>query len=197
MKPPTIIETDRLFLRQPIIEDVEAIFERYAQDLEVTKYLTWKPHQSIAQTQNYINSCILAWTDNSSFPYVLVRKKDNQLIGMAHIRLEKYKMNLGYVLARSEWGKGYTPEAVQAIVDWGLKQEDIYRIWAVCDLENYASVRVLEKVGMQREGILKRWIIHPNVAEEPRDCYCYAIAISLCFRNNSFARSTRCCSTYL
>ncbi len=66
-------------------------------------------------------------------------------------------------------------EAVKAIVDWVLKQESIHRVWAFCDVENLASARVLEKVGMQREGVLRRWMIHPNVSDEPRDCYCYAI----------------------
>ena len=66
-------------------------------------------------------------------------------------------------------------EAARVIVDWVLKQEGIYRVWAFCDVENLASARVLEKVGMQKEGVLRRWMIHPNVSDEPRDCYCYAI----------------------
>jgi RimJ/RimL family protein N-acetyltransferase len=66
-------------------------------------------------------------------------------------------------------------EAARAVVDWALGQPGIYRVWAVCDVENAASTRVLEKVGMQREGVLRRWIIHPGVDAVPRDCYCYAI----------------------
>ena len=45
---------------------------------------------------------------------------------------------------------------------------------AVCDPDNAASVRVLEKVGMEREGVLRRWMLHPNVSETPRDCLSYA-----------------------
>ena len=52
--------------------------------------------------------------------------------------------------------------------------EAIFRIWAVCDLDNFASARVLEKAGMQREGVLRRYILHPNISSEPRDVYCYA-----------------------
>ena len=50
-----------------------------------------------------------------------------------------------------------------------------WRIGAVCDVENRASARVMEKAGLEREGILRRWIIHPNVGFEPRDCFSYAM----------------------
>ena len=56
-----------------------------------------------------------------------------------------------------------------------MDQEPIHRVWAVCDVENRGSARVLEKVGMQREAILRKWLVHPNISPIPRDCYCYAI----------------------
>lgn len=87
-----------------------------------------------------------------------------------------YRALIAYHLARSEWGQGYATEAAQTVVDWALGQPRIHRIWTVCDVDNAASVRVLEKLGMRREGILKRWSIHPNISPEPRDAYCYALA---------------------
>ena len=87
-----------------------------------------------------------------------------------------YRVLIAYHLARAEWGKGYATEAAQALVGLGAGQPRIFRIWTVCDIDNTASVRVLEKLGMRREGILKRWSIHPNISLEPRDAYCYAIA---------------------
>jgi RimJ/RimL family protein N-acetyltransferase len=66
------------------------------------------------------------------------------------------------------------PEALRPIVDWALQQKEIYRIWAFCDVDNRASARVLEKIGMQREGVLRRWFVHPNMGDVPRDCFCYA-----------------------
>src|SRR5215831_19227433 len=71
-------------------------------------------------------------------------------------------------------GKDIT-EAVKSIVDWALKQREIYRVWSVCDVDNVGSARVMEKVGMQKEGILRRWSVHPSISPEPRDAYCYAI----------------------
>ena len=70
----------------------------------------------------------------------------------------------------------YMTEAAQALVEWALSQPEIYRVWAVCDVENTNSAKVRERVGMRREGILRRWIIHPNIDAVPRDCYCYAMA---------------------
>jgi RimJ/RimL family protein N-acetyltransferase len=66
-------------------------------------------------------------------------------------------------------------EAVKGLIAWALKQQHIYRIWAVCDVDNVASARVMEKAGMVREGTLRRWSVHPNISREPRDSYCYAI----------------------
>jgi ribosomal-protein-alanine N-acetyltransferase len=106
---------------------------------------------------------------------VMELKSDGTLMGMLEMRLVGYKADFGYGIARQYWGNGYTTEAVQALVQWALDQEEIYRVWAVCDLENIGSARVLEKAGLEREGILRRYSIHPLLSSEPRDCYSYSI----------------------
>lgn len=175
MQPPLTFETERLFLRQPITGDATSIFEQYAKDPEVTKYLSWQPHKSLAQTDEYIRRCLSVWNSQSAFPYVLITKQDVRLIGAIEIRIERHKADLGYVLTKSEWGKGYMPEAVKLLINWALRQNNIYRVWAVCDFENNSSARVMEKVGMQQEGVLKRWLIHPNIDPQSRDCLCYSV----------------------
>ena len=92
---------------------------------------------------------------------------------MIRLQCQNHCANLGYVLARHYWNQGLMTEALQPLVDWAIVQPEIYRVWAVCDIDNLASARVLEKVGMTCEGILHRWLIHPNVSNEPRDCLCY------------------------
>jgi [ribosomal protein S5]-alanine N-acetyltransferase len=67
------------------------------------------------------------------------------------------------------------PEALVEVALWAMRQQGIWRIGAYCDVENRASAHVMEKAGLQREGILRRWIIHPNVSAEPRDCFSYAM----------------------
>ena len=65
-------------------------------------------------------------------------------------------------------------EALFEVVRWALQQERVFRIGAVCDVENLGSARVMEKAGLVREGVLRRWMMHPNVSDEPRDCFSYA-----------------------
>jgi [ribosomal protein S5]-alanine N-acetyltransferase len=66
-------------------------------------------------------------------------------------------------------------EVLSLAARWGMRQNDIWRIGAVCDVENRASARVMEKAGLAREGILRRWLVHPNISGEPRDCFSYAL----------------------
>ena len=65
-------------------------------------------------------------------------------------------------------------EVLSEVADWALRQSSIFRIDAVCDVDNVGSARALEKSGFSREGVLRRWLVHPNVSDEPRDCYSYA-----------------------
>ena len=81
----------------------------------------------------------------------------------------------GYVLARPFWGRGLMTEALTEVAHWAMRQEGIWRIGAVCDVDNPASARVMEKSGLVREGVLRRWLIHPNLSPDPRDCYSYAL----------------------
>lgn len=175
MKPHEHIETNRLVLRIPSLEDAEAIFNSYAQDVEVLRYLTWKPHQNVHETELFLADCIAAWAGDFRFPYVITLADGGGVIGMVEIRVNDFKADVGYVLSRHHWGKGFATEALRSIVEWALRQRSIYRVWALCDVDNLASARVLEKVGMRREGVLRRQIVHPNLSDEPRDCYCYAV----------------------
>ena len=175
MKPPERIETERLVLRIPRVEDASIIFVCWTQDKEVTRYLTWRPHQHMRQTEDYIQSCISAWEHKTRFPYMITLKESSEIIGMIDPRIEGMKVGIGYVAARAYWGKGYVTEAIHAIIDWAFRQSSIFRVYATMDVENVASQRVLEKVGMQREGVLRKYIAHPNISEIPRDSYIYAI----------------------
>jgi ribosomal-protein-alanine N-acetyltransferase len=174
MKPPEQIETERLVLRVPSVADAEAIFNSYAQDPEVTRYLIWRPHQNMQETEVFLADCAVAWEGTKRFPYVITSKENGTVIGMIEIRIDDFKADVGYVVSRPTWGKGMATEVLRSLVEWALSQESIYRVWALCDVDNLGSGRVLEKVGMLREGGLRRQIVHPNISDEPRDCYCYA-----------------------
>lgn len=175
MTKPQTLKTERLKLRKVKLSDAEAIFRQYAQDPEVTRYVSWRAHHSLDETREYVRMCLLAWDVGKAYHWAIERLEDKQVIGMVIARIVGEKWELGFVLARAYWGKGYMTEAVRGLVAWALKQKEIYRVWAVCDTDNVASARVMEKAGMQREGTLRRWSVHPNLSLEPRDSYCYAI----------------------
>jgi RimJ/RimL family protein N-acetyltransferase len=175
MKMPEQHETERLVLRRPRLKDAPAIFDGWAQDQEVTRYLTWRPHRRIEETEDFVQRCIAAWEHETRFPYMITLKETGEVVGMIDPRIEGPKVGIGYGAARAHWGKGYVPEAACAIIDWAFQQPSIYRVYATTDVENIASRRVLEKVGMQCEGILRKYIIHPNISDVPRDSYMYAI----------------------
>jgi [ribosomal protein S5]-alanine N-acetyltransferase len=171
---PEQIETERLHLRPMRITDAADIFARYAQDPEVARYMTWRPHQGTEESVEFLRRCEQAWRLGTAHAWAITLAGDSQVIGSIELRLDGHRAEIGYVLARAEWGKGYMTEAARAVADMSLALPGVYRVAAMCDVENAASARVMEKVGMQREGLLRRYILHPNVSNEPRDVYLYA-----------------------
>lgn len=162
-------------LRRPRFSDAAAIFDAYAGDAEVARFVRWRPHTSVEETERYVAGCVAAWDGGSRFPWAIELMEGGGPLGMVELRVEGFKADVGYVLARPFWGRGLATEAVRPVVGWALAQPGIYRVWALCDTENVASARVLEKAGMTREGLLRRYVVHPNVGDEPRDSYCYAV----------------------
>jgi len=175
MYPPQEFTTDRLHLRLPRRDDAPPIFAAWTQDPEVTCYLTWRPHKNVHESNAIIDLTLKLWRDGEAFTNVLTLKGDDRPIGMIAIHPDGFKPSLGYVLARPYWGKGYMTEAVRAVTEWLLRQPDIYRVFATCDVDNPASAKVMEKAGMKYEGLLRRYMVYPNVSEEPRDCLMYAV----------------------
>jgi len=176
MRPvvPTELLTPRLRLRPTQAEDAEAIFAGFAQDAEVTRYLTWRPHTDISQTREFLAGRQAAWAKGDDLTWAIALRQADACIGLIGLRRHGFKADMGYVLARPFWGRGLMPEAARAVVDWAFVDPGIHRVWATCDVDNLSSARVLEKVGMTREGILRGWIVHPQISNTPRDCFCYA-----------------------
>ena len=173
--PPYFI-TDRLVLR-PIAEtDAAAAFAEYAADPLVTRYLTWVPHDSEQSCAAFFAEHAMRAADGTLGAYAITLRDNGRLIGAFDLRSDaaRHRVDFGYVLGRAHWRQGYMSEALTHVVGWTLEQSAIYCIWAVTDVENIASARTMEKAGLVREGVLRRWIVHPNLGPEPRDCFCYA-----------------------
>jgi [ribosomal protein S5]-alanine N-acetyltransferase len=174
VRPPESFSTRRLLCRIPLLADVAVIFRSYTQDPEVTRYVSWLPHISADETRAFIERCLRGWETNGPFAYCISQLGWTDPIGMIQMKVDGHQVNFGYVLARQHWGKGLMPEALTYLVDWALNQPTIFRAWAHCDVENLASARVLEKSGMTKEGILRRFGMRPSISQEPRDSIVYA-----------------------
>lgn len=171
----TPFETDRLVLREPWASDARDLFEAYTQDSEVTRYMMWRPHASIGETQAFVDEAVRDWQAGSRLPYILtLREQPERVIGVLEARPRGHLVDIGYVLARAYWGKGLMPEAIRALCVNALALPSVFRIQASCDAENRASARALEKSGFTCEGRLERYTIHPNLSPDPRPCFLYA-----------------------
>jgi [ribosomal protein S5]-alanine N-acetyltransferase len=171
----TTFDTARLVARLPRPSDAPLLFDAYTSDPRVSRYMLWKPHKSVAETEAFVASCIAAAEAGTRFPYVLSTKDPtHEPIGMLEARPSAHKIDLGYVLAPDHWGKGYMPEAVSDLSSWALSQPMFFRVQAFCDVENKPSQRTLEKAGFTCEGRHERFVIHPNLSPEPRPCFMYA-----------------------
>lgn len=171
---PEQISTSRLRLREPAIEDAHVIFSAYAQDEQVCRYLIWRPHRSVTETHEFIAACCDAWRQGRRRPYVITERDSDIAIGMLEARVLQTTVDIGYVLQRAQWGKGFMPEAIEALSSAALSSPSLFRVQATCDVENLASRRALEKAGFRYEGRVERYTIHPNISPEPRACFMYA-----------------------
>lgn len=175
MKPPGSFETISLRLRAPSLEDAPALFDAYASKPEATKFLSWRTCESAEEIEAFLRQASRRQDEGSEYFWVIEEKATSDPIGMISVGIEGTSAHLGYVLSPTHWGRGYMTEAAGELTRWFIGRPEIYRVWAVCDVEHPASARVLEKCGMQREGVLRKWLVLPNLSEFPRDVYCYSI----------------------
>lgn len=169
------IQTSRLILREPRESDAATIFFEYTQDSEVARYMIWRPHDRLAETENFIADCIHAWSTEQRKPFIVaLSSREEKPIGMLDAHLHAHTATIGYVLSRHYWGNGYMPEAINTLAKILLNIPALFRIQALCDIENKASARTLGKSGFIHEGTLKRHTVHPNISSEPRTCLMYA-----------------------
>ena len=171
---PETFQTKRLLLRPIRSEDAEPIFVNYAQDITVTRFLVWRAHRTRADTEAYVARCAAEPPDMVR-TYALTNRSDGEVRGAFTLRrVAVHRLDFGFVLARVWWGQGLMTEALVDVVNWAMGQPTVFRIGAVCDVENVGSARVMEKAGLLREGVLRRWLVFPDHSEKPRDCFSYA-----------------------
>ncbi|MEZ2238447.1 GNAT family N-acetyltransferase [Microcoleus sp.] len=154
---PTI-ETERLLLRKITLNDANDMFE-YGSDPLVSQYTMWSTHTSIEDTKSFLRSLTKMYKKRELIDWGIVHKSEQKLIGTCGYvewSMNNSRAQIGYALSRKYWNQGYMSEAVSAIIDFGFREMSLNKIEARCAQENIASARVMEKVGMQLEGILKQ-----------------------------------------
>jgi RimJ/RimL family protein N-acetyltransferase len=156
------------------MSDAEAIFKSYATDPQVTRYLSWHPHKSLEDTRDFLARCERARAAGTDFAYMIEDRENGSVLGMVEVRLQEHAAEYAYVLRRDSWGQGIMPEALSALADNALSHPSIWRVYALCDVENAASAKVMMKIGMVQEGVRRRHAVYPNLSPEPRDGLIYA-----------------------
>ena len=115
-EPPEIIATDRLVLRRPKASDALAKYE-YGRDPEVARYMDWPKHGTVGDTVAFIDSATSRWDSGEEYTWTVTIKPDDGAIGSVACRVRGHAVDLGYVLARGHWGRGYATEAAKALLE--------------------------------------------------------------------------------
>jgi RimJ/RimL family protein N-acetyltransferase len=164
MKAPREITTARLLLVEPSIDDAPEVFERYAGDPEVTRFLGWPRHRSVAETQAFLTFSASEWERWPAGPYLIRARADRRLLGGTGLGFETPDQAVtGYVLAKDAWGQGYATEALSAMLDVA-RLTNLVLLYALCHPDHRASWRVLEKCGFVRNSECAQLTEFPNLA---------------------------------
>jgi [ribosomal protein S5]-alanine N-acetyltransferase len=175
VKPWFSLETERLLLREFRAAD-EARIHEYASDPEVARLMIWGPNAPEA-THQFLERMLKAqerWP-RPDVELAIELKSEGRVIGAIGLRIQDERnrtADIGYVLNRSYWGRGYMTEAARAILGVAFRDLNLHRVWAMCHVRNHASYRVMEKLGMRREAHFRKNAFEKN---EWRDSYLYAI----------------------
>ncbi len=172
----TNIETDRLILRPFTSSDIDDVFS-YASDPKMTRFVTWEAHKTKEDSRTFLEWIASATShdkDKLFFIYAVVLKGTNGVIGTIDFKNKnKFCAQVDYSIGKKYWNNGYVSEGVKAIVEWSYNSlPEITRYQAFCQPENIGSRKVMEKVGMEYEGLLRKYFVIKGI---PVDVVHYAL----------------------
>lgn len=155
------IETERLILRRMKEEDALFIYENWASDPLVTKYLTWEPHQSLEVTKKYVEYKLERYQKEFCFDFVVVLKETNEPIGeieAVKVSLKDRLIEMGDCYGSKFWNNGYGTEALKAFIRYMFDEVEVEKIIACHISTNPASGRIMQKAGMNCDATLKGYM---------------------------------------
>lgn len=174
---PERIRTSRLLLRRPVRRDLDGIFARYASDPEVTRYLSWPRHRSLADTEVFLRFSDSEWQQYRCGPYLAFSLASGELLGATGLTLLQADVaETGYVLARDAWGRGYATECLRSMVDLA-RRLGVRSLRAQCHAAHHASVHVLEKAGFVLERRIAAAQTFPNLDPRCHDVLSYRLKV--------------------
>jgi len=170
---PTL-QTKRLILREMTLDDAQAVFG-CCSDPEVFKFTGGKAHRRIEDSKAFLKEIFAKYKAQEIIAWGIFHKEDSKLIGnCGFIKWDasQAKAELDYLLSKEYWNQGLMTEAVKRVIGFGFEEMQLNRIQAICEVANIASARVMEKAGMQFEGVLRNYIQHDG---KPLDMKMYSI----------------------
>ena len=171
-KPFPAFQSDRLILRALKMSDAADLFA-CCREPEISRYSEWYPHPDLAHSRAYISWMLSEYRRKEGTTFAVCRRESGRLIGTCSyigLDLEHKVSELGYCLAKDSWGMGYGAEAAFILLDHGFRRLGLHRMEARVMPENERSVRVLEKLGMEREGRMRK-AIYCKGADHNLDLY--------------------------
>jgi [ribosomal protein S5]-alanine N-acetyltransferase len=173
LKPWFPIRTERLLLREFRDIDLEDI-HAYAAAPEVSRFMTWGPNTP-EDSRAFLDRALAQQSDWPRAHVGLAVERDGRVIGSIRMDLQGddgAEADLGYTLSADHWRQGLATEAATAMLGVAFGTLDLHRVWATCDVENFGSFGVMEKLGMRREAHFRQ---DKRVRGVWRDSYLYAI----------------------
>jgi [ribosomal protein S5]-alanine N-acetyltransferase len=158
-KGTVTLETERLILRRFELDDADAMFNNWARDAEVTKYLTWPSHSDIAVSKAVIDSWMKLYENLNHYSWVIVLKDIDEPIGSiaAVEQRDDIKMvHIGYCIGQKWWHCGYISEALAKLIRFFFEDVGVNRIESRHDLRNPNSGKVMLKCGLKYEGTMRQ-----------------------------------------
>jgi ribosomal-protein-alanine N-acetyltransferase len=153
------LETKHLILRKFTTGDAESMYKNWANDNDVTKFLTWKPHETIEITKNILENWMSNYGKDNFYLWAIVLREINEPIGSVSVvkQDDEIRMvHIGYCIGKKWWHKGITSEALKIIIKYFFEKIGVNRVESRHDPNNPNSGKVMAKCGMKYEGTMRQ-----------------------------------------
>ncbi len=159
-----VIQSERLCLRPMSLADTDDIF-LFTSNPQTVEFLSWHPHREKTITKSFINAVLEKYSKNEPAQWAIELKETGKVIGISgfvDFSEDHKRAEIAFVMSPAYQGKGYMTEANKLILQTGFDKLNLNRIQAKAEITNYSSQKVLEKIGMQQEGVLRDYLVMKN-----------------------------------